>query len=110
MAKKLAVKTGGAVDATTVGATVSTLETPFAPGMNCLVNIDYFTVVGASGVIVVQTSPDGTTWTTVLTTTAGIAKGRYVADITLDKYIRAQPSVVFTSGAYDCYLTEGVGV
>ena len=109
MSKKLVIKAGGAVDATTNGASVSTQETPFAPGMNCLLNIDYHNVVGGSGVIKVQTSDDGTTWTDVLTTTAGIAKTRYVEEITLKRYIRAQPSVVFTSGAYDAYLTYGVG-
>lgn len=109
MAKKLAIKTLGAVDATTAGASVSTQETPFITGVNALLNIVFNTVVGASGVIDVQTSPDGTNWTTVFQTTAGVAKTRYEVDITLDKYIRAQPSVVFTSGSYDAYLVEGIG-
>lgn len=107
MAKKLAVKTNGDFTVTTNGAAVETMDTPFARGFNALCHIDLDTAAaGGTATVVVQTSPDNSTWTTAHTTAAGIAKPNTVVEITLDNYIRAQPGVAGSAGTYNVYLTE----
>lgn len=95
---------GAAVDATAVAAQTGVLtnQTPFAPGFNAVVEISPTGLTG-SPVIVVQTSPDNTTWTTVATLNV-ITRFGFEAEITLDKYARLNVTTGGSAGKVDCYL------
>lgn len=97
---------GAAVSAAAVAAQagVETQDTPFAPGFNAVLNINLTGVTGAP-TILVQTSPDNTTWTTVATL-AVITRSSYMTEVTLDKFARLNVTVAGTAGTIDAYLTE----
>lgn len=103
MAKLLTLATAVAATGTVAQTGVSTQATPFAPGHNAVVEIACTGVTGTP-TIVIQTSPDNSTWTTVATLNV-ITRSGFQAEITLDKYIRANQTAAGSAGTYDAYLT-----
>lgn len=97
---------GTAVDATAVAAQagVSTQASPFAPGFNAVLSICSTGLTG-SPVIVVQTSPDNSTWTTVVTLNV-LTRNHVMAEITLDKYARLNVTTGGSAGRIDAYIRE----
>lgn len=97
---------GEAVDATAVAAQtgVSTQSSPFAPGFNAVLSICATGLTG-SPVIVVQTSPDKSTWTTVATLNV-LTRNHYMSEITLDKYARLNVTTGGSAGRIDAYIRE----
>lgn len=95
---------GAAVDATAVAAQtgVETQDTPFAPGFNAIACIDCTGLTG-SPVIVIQTSPDNSTYTTVATLNV-VTRSSYKVEITLSKYARLNVTTGGTAGTLDAYL------
>lgn len=77
---------------------------PFTPGMNVIARVAQNAGAGAF-VIKVQTSPDNTTWTDVLTVTgAGPTKQ---AEFTSAAYIRYNVTAAGTAGTANVYLEAG---
>lgn len=95
---------GTAVDATAVAAQtgVNTEDTPFAPGFNAIVELNLTGVTGTP-TIKVQTSPDNSTWTDVVTLSV-ITRFGYRAEITLDKYARLNVTAGGSAGTVDAYI------
>lgn len=104
MAKLLTLATAVAATGTVAQTGVATTATPFAPGMNAVVQINTTGLTGTP-TILIQTSPDNSTWTTVATLNV-ITRSGFRAEITLDKYVRANQTVAGSAGTYDAYLTE----
>lgn len=71
---------------------------PFQAGMSVIAVIESSAAADGAPVQTLQTSPDGTTWTTVATKT-GIKNAKYV-EITLDRYIRHRVTTASTSAGY----------
>lgn len=97
---------GAAVDATAVAAQtgVATTASPFAPGFNAVVHVCATGLTG-SPVIVVQTSPDNSTWTTVATLNV-LTRNHLMAEITLSNYARLNVTTGGSAGRLDAYITE----
>ena len=97
---------GEAVDATAVAAQtgVATDEAPFARGFNAIAHV-VLTGVTGSPVIVVQTSPDDSTYTTVATINA-ITNAHVMEEITLDAYVRLNVTTGGSAGTVAAYITE----
>ena len=95
---------GSAVSATAVAAqtAVSTTTTPNARGHSVIAEI-LFTGVTGSPVVKIQTSPDNSTWTDVLTT-SGITRTKFTANVTLDKYARLNVTTGGSAGTVDANL------
>ena len=96
VAGTVAAQTGVAMDAT-----------PFLP--NRVVEgyiLPSADMAGTDAVIVIQSSPDNSTWTTVLTMTG---LGPKVGDVTLDAYMRANVTTAAgtTAGEYSAFLRSG---
>ena len=88
-------------------ASVEMTETPFLPGRE--VEAYIFTSADMSGtdaVIIIESSPDDSTWSTLLTMT-GI--GPTAGNITLDRYMRAgvETAAGTTAGEYTAFLRAG---
>lgn len=82
------LKTFAAVDMTSTGelAALELGETPFQVGGNALI---YFpAAIGAAGVITLEGSPDGTTWSTIRTLNAAQTAALWVELTDLPAYIR----------------------
>lgn len=104
MAKLLTLATAVAATGTVAQTGVETTAAPFAPGFNAIAEIDFTGVTGTPTVLI-QTSPDNSTWTTVATL-AVITRAVYKVEITLNKYIRANQTVAGSAGTYDAYVYE----
>lgn len=102
MAKLLTLAAAVAATGTVAQTGVSTQATPFAPGMNAVLEINLTGVTGTP-TIKAQTSPDNTTWTDVASL-AVITRSGYCVEITLDKYIRMNQTAAGSAGTYDAYL------
>ena len=102
MAKILSL--GAVVDNTAVAAqtAVSTVTTPHARGHTAIAEI-LFTGMTGSPVVKIQTSPDNSTWTDVLTT-SGITRTVFSANVTLDKYARLNVTTGGSAGKVDANL------
>ena len=98
------ISLGAAVDATAVAAQtgVATNVTPFDYGFNCICVVALTGVTGTP-VIVVQTSPDNSTWTTVKTVNA-ITNNVSISDITLSNYARLNVTTGGSAGTVAAYL------
>ena len=87
------------VDFTAVAAqaAVELGQTPFQVGGNCFL---YFpTAIGGAGVVTLQGSPDGTTWSTIRTLNAAQTAARWVELTDLPAYIRTSVTTVGTGSA-----------
>lgn len=102
MAKLLTLATAVAATGTVAQTGVATQQTPFSPGFNAIVNINSTGVTGTP-TILIQTSPDNSTWTTVATMNV-ITRSGFQQEITLDKYVRANQTVAGSAGTYDAYI------
>ncbi len=88
-----------AVDFTAVAAqaAVELGATPFQLGGNALM---YFpAAIGGSGVVTLEGSPDGTTWSTIRTLNAAQTASRWVELTDLPKYIRTSVTTIGTGSA-----------
>lgn len=75
-------------------ASVELGETPFQLGGNALL---YLTAsIGGSGVVTLEGSPDGTTWSTIRTLNAAQTASRWIELTDLPKYFRTRVSTVGT--------------
>lgn len=92
---------GSAVSATGAAAQtgVLTTTTPHPRGFNALAEI-VFTGVTGTPVVKIQTSPDNSTWTDVLTT-SGITRTVFSANVTLGKYARLNVTSVGSAGTVE---------
>lgn len=79
----------------------ATRTTPFMQGRKATVTCDLTTVTGTPTVLV-ETSGDGTSYTTAATFTV-IGKVKKI-DITLDNFVRVRQSVAGSAGTFDVYL------
>jgi len=100
----LADKVAGSVANQT---SVESNKTPFLPGRTVGAVIDVDAATGTDAVIVIQSSPDDSAWTTVLTHT-GIG-GQTVGNVKCDKYMRAGVTTAAGTavGSYSAYLQSG---
>lgn len=88
-------------------SSVSSTKTPFLPNRVVSAYIaPSADMAGNDAVIVIQSSPDDSVWTTVLTMT-GI--GFKVGNVTLDKHMRANVTTAAdgTDGEYSAWLSSG---
>lgn len=94
------------VSATGVAAQtgVQLTVTPLLPGRNCIAKV-YSNDMTGTPTILIQSSPDNTTWTTVATHTLPASREYNIA--ATDKYMRANMTVVAGAGTFSCYLTDG---
>lgn len=83
---------------------VATDTTPFLAGRDVVLEIQSNGMTGTPTVLV-QTSPDNSTWTTVATHTALYSK-KY--NIKCSNYIRLGVTVVGSAGTVSAYITNGV--
>lgn len=83
---------------------VLTNVSPLARGFNAVVEINMTGVTGTP-VIKVQTSPDNVTWTDAASVSV-ITRNGYRAEITLDKYARANVTTAGSAGTFDMYIRE----
>lgn len=88
------------------GATQTLDVSPFLEGQNCRGVISLSPDAAGSVVVKIQSSPDGTTWTDVLTLT-GIGNPVLVGEVTCDKYMRGNVTGAGTAGKVSAYL-EGL--
>lgn len=104
MAKLLTL--GAAVSATAAAAqtAVATSVTPFSPGFNAVLTV-VLTGVTGTPTIKVQTSPDNSVWTDVVTITA-LTRSVHCTEITLSSYARLNVTAVGTAGTIDAYLED----
>ena len=104
MAKLITI--GAAISATSAVAQtgVATTASPFAPGFNAVVSLCLTGVTGTP-TIKVQTSPDNSTWTDVVTVSV-ITRNHVMTEVTLDKYARLNVTSVGSAGTIDCYIRE----
>lgn len=79
----------------------TTQVTPMLSGRTGLLVVDMTTVTGTP-TILIETSADGTTYSTASTVTL-IGKVT-LAEITLANYVRARQSVAGSAGTYSAYL------
>lgn len=102
MSKTLSL--GAVVDGTAVAAQtgVSTVTTPHARGHTAIAEI-IFTGMTGSPVVKIQTSPDNSTWTDVLTT-SGVTRTVFTANVTLDNYARLNVTTGGSAGKVDANL------
>lgn len=78
-------------------ASVKLGETPFQIGGNALL---YLTApIGGSGIVTLEGSPDGTTWSTIRTLNAAQTASRWVELTNLPKYFRTTVTTVGTGSA-----------
>lgn len=80
------------------GATISTNEAGFLPGMQVLAIIAPPTSTAFSGSAVIQTSIDGTTWATAVGAVAVTSAGTVLQVITLQQFVRLNMTVA-TAGS-----------
>lgn len=88
-------------------SSVSSTKTPFLPGRVVSAYIaPSADMAGTDAVIVIQSSPDDSVWTDVLTMT-GI--GPKVGNITLDKHMRVNVTTApgTTDGEYSAWMSSG---
>ena len=88
-------------------SSVESNKTPFLPDRVVTAHIaPSADMAGTDAVIVIQSSPDDSAWTTVMTMT-GI--GHKVADIVLAKFMRANVTTAAgtTDGEYSAWLQTG---
>lgn len=89
------------IDATAVAAQAGVDlagVTPYGRGFNAVGIIHGNDLVaGAAGVAKIQTSPDNSTWTDAVVTTAGVKCAKY-GQFALDRYVRANVTVAWTAG------------
>jgi hypothetical protein len=95
---------GAAIDLDTAAAqTAIDLDgtTPYAEGFTA---VGVITQLGATGspVAKIQTSPDNSTWTDVVTMTGLVPTT--MAEVTLQRYVRANVSTAGSAGAANFYL------
>lgn len=102
MAKLITLGAAVSAAAAAAQAGVETQDTPFAPGFNAILNINLTGVTGTP-TIVVQTSPDNATWTTVATLNV-LTRSGFMAEVTLDKFARLNVTAAGTAGTIDAYL------
>jgi hypothetical protein len=95
--------TGDATDE----ASVESNKTPFLPGRTVGAVIDVDAATGTDAVIIIESSPDDSTWTTVLTHT-GIG-GVTVGNVKCDKYmyVGVTTAAGTVDGTYSAYLQSG---
>ncbi len=86
---------------------VESNKTPFLPGRKASAHIELGGAVGTVPSIVIQSSPDNSVWTTVLTLNQ--LDGNKVGDVTLAKYMRVGVATAAgtTAGRYSAYLQTG---
>lgn len=101
MLKVLATKASGT--ATTAGASVTCGETPFGDGEDATLDIRFSADTAGAGVIKLQGSDDGTTWTDIYTSPATPFPGLCV-NVKCANFMRINPSTVFSAGTFSAYL------
>ncbi len=86
---------------------VESNKTPFLPGRVVGAVIDVDAATGTDAVIVIESSPDDSTYTVVLTHT-GIG-GQTVGNVKCDKYMRSSVTTAAgtVAGTYSAYLLSG---
>jgi hypothetical protein len=83
---------------TTAGATVTAGNSPFLPGEEALASIRFSNAIaGVAGVVKIQSSPDGTTWTDAFVGVAGLQPDVF-ATVVCDKYMRSTVTTAYTAG------------
>lgn len=90
-----------AATGTDTQSAVTTKGTPNLSGRTAIAAVDLSTVTGAP-TILIETSDDGTTYSTAATVTL-IGKLSLV-EITLANFVRARQSVAGSAGTYNAYL------
>jgi len=86
---------------------VLSTKTPFLPGRKVSAHIELGGATGTVPSVKIQSSPDDTVWTDVLELDQ--LDGNKVADVTLDKYMRAMVATAAGTlpGRYSAYLQTG---
>lgn len=77
--------------------------TPFLDSENCTAHINFSTDAAGTGVVKIQGSDDGSTWSDIYTTAAGPAPDIEV-DIICRKYMRANVTTAGSAGTVSVYL------
>ena len=87
------------LNAVAAGATVDLgSAAPAGRGFNAVACFTHASLAGGTFAAKVQTSPDGTTWTDVMTLTAGVKPGK-MQEITLERYARYNVTVGATAAS-----------
>ena len=86
---------------------VESNKTPFLPGRVVGAHISTGGITGTVPSIIIESSPDGTTWTTVLT--CNQIDGGKVGNVVCAKYMRAGVETAggTTAGRYSAWLSAG---
>lgn len=103
MSKLLIVAENVDATAATPSTGVATADTPFARGFNAVAHV-VLTGVTGTPTLLLQTSPDDTTYTTVATVDA-ITNSHVMVEITLDEYVRLDVDAAGSAGDVSVYLT-----
>lgn len=92
--------------AAAAGTSTLVNKTPFLDSENTTVHINFSTDAAGTGVVKIQGSDDGTTWTDLYTSPASPAPD-IEADVICSKYMRANVSTAGSAGTVSVYL-DGV--
>lgn len=90
--------------AAAAGTSILINKTPFLDSENCTAHINYSTDAAGTGVVKIQGSDDGTTWTDLFTSPASPAPD-IEADVICSKYMRANVSTTGSAGTVSVYLS-----
>lgn len=89
--------------AAAAGTSTLVNKTPFLDSENTTLHINFSTDAAGTGVVKVQGSDDGTTWTDLYTSAASPAPD-IEADIICSKYMRANVTTAGSAGTVSVYL------